>query len=183
NATTVPTATTYMIEPAHSAAHFKVRHMMIANVRGEFSKISGTVVFDSANPANSSVTADIDVNSINTREADRDTLLKGPDFFVAATYPTIKFRSKKVEPEGDGAYKVTGDLTIKGVTKPVTMQVEGPTGEAKDPWGYIRRGADAVTKINREDFGLTWNQALETGGVLVGKEIEISLEIEMARKA
>lgn len=178
-----PGAATYMIEPSHSAAHFKVRHLMIANVRGEFSKVSGTVTFDPSNLAASSITADIDVNSINTREPDRDKHLKSGDFFDAANYPTIKFQSKKIEPDGPEAYKVTGDLTIRGTTREVVMNVTGPTPEIKDPWGYARRGAEAIAKINRKDFGVAYNAVLETGGVMVGEEIEISLEIELVRAA
>jgi len=176
-------AATYTIEPAHSAAHFKVRHLMISNVRGEFRKVSGTVTFDPANPAASSVVAEIDVNSIGTREPDRDNHLKSADFFDAANYPTIRFQSKKVEPEGAGAYKVTGGLTIRGVTREVVLQVEGPTAEIKDPWGYGRRGAEAVTKISRKDFGLTWNQVLEAGGVAISDEVEITLEVELVKAA
>jgi polyisoprenoid-binding protein YceI len=174
---------TYTIEPAHSAAHFKVRHLMISNVRGEFRKVSGTIIFDPANPAGSSVVAEIDVNSISTREPDRDNHLKSADFFDAANFPTIRFQSKKVAPDGAGSYKVTGDLTIRGVTREVVLLVEGPTAEIKDPWGYTRRGAEAVAKINRKDFGLVWNQVLEAGGVAVGDEIEISLEIELVKAA
>ncbi len=181
--TAAPTAATYTIDPAHSGAHFRVRHMMIASVRGEFRKVSGNVTFDPANPAASGITAEIDVNSLHTREPDRDNHLKSADFFDAANYPTIRFQSKKVEPEGAGKYKVTGDLTIRGVTREVVLRVEGPTGEAKDPWGYIRRGAEATAKINRKDFGLNWNQVLEAGGVLVGDEVEISLEAELIKAA
>lgn len=180
---TVSGAVTYTIEPAHSAAHFKVRHLMISNVRGEFRKVSGTLTFDAANPAASSVLAEIDVNSISTREPDRDNHLKSADFFDAANHPTIRFQSKKVEPQGPNAYKVTGDLTIRGVTRQVVLQVEGPTAEIKDPWGYYRRGAEAVTTINRKDFGVAWNQVLEAGGVVVGDEIEISLEVELVKAA
>lgn len=180
---TAAPAATYTIDPAHSSAHFKVRHMMIANVRGEFSKITGTATLDAGNPGASNVSADIEVNSINTREKDRDQHLKSADFLDATNYPTIHFQSKKVETEGPGAYKVTGDLTVHGVTREVILQVEGPTAEVKDPWGYTRRGAEAITKISRKDFGLTWNQALETGGVLVGDEVEISLEVELVKAA
>jgi polyisoprenoid-binding protein YceI len=171
--------TTYTIDPAHSSAHFKVRHMMITNVRGEFGKLTGTVQFDPGAPGAASVQAEIDVTSINTREPQRDAHLKSPDFFDAAQYPTIGFRSKGVEPAGDGEYKMTGDLTIHGVTQEVVLDVEGPTPEHKDPWGAARRGATASTKIRRKDFGLTWNQALETGGVLVGDEVAISLELSL----
>jgi polyisoprenoid-binding protein YceI len=170
-----------MIEPAHSSAHFKVRHLMIANVRGEFSKVSGKVTVDSSNPAASEVTAEIDVNSINTREPDRDTHLKSGDFLDVAKYPTIKFQSKKIEPDGPEGYKVTGDLTIRGVTHEVVLNVTGPTPEIKDPWGYSRRGAEAIGKISRKEFGLNYNPLLETGGVVVGDEVEISLEVELVK--
>jgi polyisoprenoid-binding protein YceI len=179
-----PSATaTYTIEPAHSSAHFKVRHLMIANVRGEFSKVTGTVIADPSNPAASSVTAEIDVNSINTREPDRDKHLKSADFLDAANHPTIKFQSKKIEPDGPEGYKVTGDLTIRGTTREVVLNVTGPTPEIKDPWGYSRRGAEAVAKISRKDFGLTYNPILEGGGVMVGDEVEISLEVELVKTA
>jgi polyisoprenoid-binding protein YceI len=172
-----------MIEPAHSSAHFKVRHLMIANVRGEFTKISGTVKFDSSNLAVCGITAEIDVGSINTREPDRDKHLKSADFFDVANHPTIKFESTKVEPDGDEAYNVTGNLTIRGATHPVTLYVTGPTPEIKDPWGYTRRGAEAITKISRKDFGLTYNQVMESGGFMIGDAIEISLEVELVKTA
>jgi polyisoprenoid-binding protein YceI len=174
--TAAPGVATYTIEPAHSSAHFKVRHLMIANVRGEFSKISGTVTADS-------VTAEIDVNSINTREPDRDKHLKSADFLDAEHYPTIKFQSKKVEADGPEGYTVIGDLTIRGVTREVVLNVTGPTPEIKDPWGYTRRGAEAVAKISRKDFGLTYNPILEGGGVMVGDIVEISLEVELVKTA
>lgn len=179
--TAAPGVTTYTIDPAHSGAHFKVRHMMISNVRGEFSKVSGTVKIDPQHPENSSIMAEIDVNSINTREPDRDKHLRSADFFDAATYPTIRFQSKRIASQRAGQYDVTGDLTIRDVTREVVLHVVGPTEEAKDPWGYFRRGAEATGKINRKDFGLNWNQVLEAGGVLVGEEVEISLEIELIK--
>jgi polyisoprenoid-binding protein YceI len=182
-ASAVPAAATYTIEPAHSSAHFKVRHLMIANVRGEFSKISGTVLIDPSNPPASSITAEIDVNSINTREPDRDKHLKSADFFDAENYPTIKFQSKKIEADGPEGYTVTGDLTIRGKSHEVVLNVTGPTPEIKDPWGYTRRGAEAVAKISRKDFGLTYNPILEGGGVMVGDAIEISLEVELVKTA
>src|ERR1700691_465069 len=178
-----PTAATYTIEAAHSSAHFKVRHLMIANVRGEFSKISGTVKADPADPGALSVTAEIDVNSINTREPDRDKHLKSADFLDAAKYPAIKFQSTKIEADGPEAYNVTGDLTIRGETRQVVLYVTGPTPEIKDPWGYTRRGAEAIGKISRKDFGLTYNPILEGGGVMVGDEVEISLEVELVKTA
>jgi len=181
--TAAPGAATYTIEPAHSSAHFKVRHLMIANVRGEFSKISGTVTADASNLAASGVTAEIDVNSINTREPDRDKHLKSADFFDVANHPTIKFQSTKVEADGPEGYKVTGDLTIRGTTREVVLNVIGPTPEIKDPWGYTRRGAEGTAKISRKEFGLTYNPILEGGGVMVGDEVEISVEVELVKTA
>jgi polyisoprenoid-binding protein YceI len=178
-----PTAATYTIEPAHSSAHFKVRHLMIANVWGEFSKISGTVKFDPSNPAAIGITAEIDVDSINTREPDRDKHLKSADFFDAANYPKMKFQSTKAEADGPEGYKVTGDLTIRGLTHEVVLNVTGPTPEVKDPWGYTRRGAEAVAKISRKDFDLKYNPILEGGGVMIGDAIEISLEVELVKTA
>jgi len=172
---------TYQIDPAHSGAHFSIRHMMIANVRGEFTKISGTMVWDPENPAQSSIEASIDASSINTREAQRDAHLKSPDFFDVEKYPAIQFQSTQVR-NHDGALEVTGNLTIHGVTRSVVLEVEGPTPEAKDPWGNPRIGASATTKIDRTDFGLHWNSSLETGGVLVGHEVKISIELEGVRQ-
>jgi polyisoprenoid-binding protein YceI len=172
---------TYTIDPAHSTAGFKVRHMMVANVRGEFSGISGTVQYDAENPANCKIEATIDTNTINTREEQRDAHLKSADFLDVAEYPTITFVSTKVQKSGGDA-KVTGNLTIHGVTKEVVLEVEGPAPEAKDPWGNVRSGATAETKIKRSEFGLVWNAALETGGVLVGDDVHISLELELLRK-
>ena len=173
---------TYQIDSAHSAAHFSVRHLMVSNVRGEFTKLSGTVVYDAANPANSSLEARVEVASISTREPQRDAHLKSPDFFDAEKFPELTFRSKQVVNEGD-EWKVKGDLTIHGVTREVTLAVEGPTPEVKDPWGGYRIGATAETKIHRKDFGLIYNMALEAGGVVVGDEVKISIEIEAMRQA
>lgn len=173
---------TYQIDSAHSAAHFSVRHMMISNVRGEFTKVSGTVQYDAENPENSSLTATIDTASVSTRDAQRDTHLKSADFFDVEKHPEIAFRSKEITPE-DGELQVKGDLTIHGVTREVTLNVERPTPEAKDPWGNLRIGTSATTKINRKDFDLGWNVALDTGGVLVGEDIKISIDIEAIRQA
>ena len=175
--------TTYTIDPAHSGAHFTVRHMMITNVRGAFRNIKGTVVYDTENPANSTVEAEIDAASIDTREAQRDAHLRSADFLDVEKFPAITFRSTKVEQAGDGEWKVAGDLTIHGVTRPVVLNVEGPAPEGKDPWGNLRSGASATTKIKRSDFGLTWNAALETGGFLVGDELKIELELALLRSA
>ncbi len=173
--------TTYNIDPAHSTADFKVRHLMIANVRGEFSKVAGSVQFDPETPANSKVEARIDVNSLQTREAQRDAHLKSADFFDVEKFPEMTFVSKNVVRTGDDEYKVTGDLTIHGVTREVALAVEGPGPEVKDPWGNLKTGASAKTKINRKDFGLVWNVALETGGVLVGDDVQIQLDLELVR--
>jgi polyisoprenoid-binding protein YceI len=175
--------TTWDIDPSHSGAHFSVRHMMVSNVRGEFGKVTGTVQLDDKDVTKSTINAVIDASTINTRDAKRDEHLKAPDFFDVAKYPNITFKSKKVEKAGDNKLKVTGDLTMHGVTKPVVLDVETSPNEAKDPYGNLRRGAVATTKINRKDFGLTWNAALETGGVAVGDDVSITLDIEVTRKA
>ncbi len=175
--------TTYEIDPAHSSAQFSVRHMMITNVRGGFSSIKGTVVYDSDNPTSSTVEATIDASTIATLDAQRDAHLKSGDFLDVDKYPTITFKGKKVVSNGKDEATVTGDLTIHGVTQEVTLKVEGPTGEGKDPWGNIRIGASAATKIKRSEFGLTWNAALETGGIMVGDELKIELDVQMIKAA
>ena len=173
----------YQIDPAHSAAQFKVRHMMIANVKGEFTKISGTVTSDPSNPSATQIQATIDASSISTRDEQRDGHLKSADFFDVARFPSITFQSKEVQPSGSNSFEVVGDLTIHGVTQPVPLTVEEVTPEAKDPWGNLRRGATAKTKVNRKDFGLHWNVALEAGGFLVGDDIEIAIDVELIRQA
>jgi len=175
--------TTYQIDPAHSSAQFKVRHMMIANVKGGFDKVSGTVNFDPANPSASTVEATIDVASISTRDEQRDAHLKSPDFFDVEKFPTISFKSKKVIPTGDGSFTVVGDLTIHGVTKEVELKVEELTEETKDPWGNMRRGASAKTRLHRKDFGMSFNMALEAGGFLVGEEVDLTIDVELVRQA
>ncbi len=170
--------TTWKIDPAHSHAQFSVRHLMISNVKGEFTEVNGQVRFDPGQPQDLEGEAQINVNTINTREPDRDKHLKSADFFDAENYPAITFKSKRAEKGADGL-KLTGDLTIRGATREVTLEVEGPTPPVKDPWGFTRVGASASTKINRKDFGLTWNQALETGGVMVGDEVKITLDVEL----
>ena len=174
---------TYQIDPAHSGAQFVVRHMMITNVRGGFNNLKGTVVWDDGDVSQSSVEAVIDVTTINTRDEQRDGHLKSADFFDVANYPTITFKSKAIKKDGDGELSITGDLTIHGASKEVVLQVDGPSPEAKDPFGNVRIGASAGTKIKRSDFGLTWNAALETGGVLVGDEVRIELEISAIKAA
>lgn len=172
---------TYKIDPAHSGAEFVVRHMMISNVRGGFTKVEGTIEYDPANVAATKIDAQIDASSIDTREPQRDGHLKSADFLDAEKFPAISFKSKKVEANGDGELKVTGDLTIHGATKEVVLDVDGPTPEAKDPFGNVRVGASAKTKIKRSEFGLTWNAALETGGFLVGDDLKIELDISAIR--
>jgi polyisoprenoid-binding protein YceI len=175
--------TTYTIDPAHSSAQFSVRHMMISNVRGGFSSVKGTVEYDAANPTNSSVDIEIDANTIKTLDESRDAHLKSADFLDTEKYPTISFKSTKVEAAGAGEANVTGDLTIHGTTKQATLKVDGPSAEGKDPWGNIRVGASATTKIKRSDFGLTWNAALEAGGFMVGDELKIEIEVQMIKAA
>lgn len=171
----------YQIDPSHSTAGFSVKHMMIAKVQGGFEKMRGTFKYDQADLSMSSVEVEIEAASINTREAQRDAHLKSADFFDVEKYPTLSFRSTRFEEFDDGLY-VTGDLTIHGVTKPVRLELERPTDEVKDPWGNQKIGVSGKTKIKRKDFGLTWNAALEAGGVLVGDDIAINLEIQLVRQ-
>jgi polyisoprenoid-binding protein YceI len=173
---------TYPIDPQHSAAQFKVRHLMISNVKGEFERVRGSVEFDPADLSSVRVEAVIDVSSISTREPDRDTHLKSPDFFDAAKFPEITFRAAGATAHEDG-YKVTGDLTMHGVTKPVTLEVESVSPEIKDAWGFIRRGLTAATRIDRRDFGLVFNMPMDGGGVVVGDRVDITIDLELMRKA
>ncbi|OJT27557.1 protein yceI precursor [Archangium sp. Cb G35] len=174
-------AAEFTIDSAHSAANFSVKHMMVSNVRGAFSKVTGTANIDEKDITKSTVEAVIDATTINTNEPKRDEHLRSADFFDTAKYPTITFKSTKVEKAGQGL-KVTGDLTMHGVTKPVVLEAEGFTTEAKDPWGNTKRGGSATTKINRKEFGLGWNSVLETGGVAVGEEVTITLDLELNKK-
>ncbi|MFY0529090.1 YceI family protein [Archangium gephyra] len=174
-------AAEFVIDSAHSAANFSVKHMMVSNVRGAFSKVTGSANIDEKDITKSTVEAVIDATTVNTNEPKRDEHLRSADFFDTAKYPTITFKSTKVEQAGQNL-KVTGNLTMHGVTKPVVLDVEGFTTEAKDPWGNIKRGGSATTKINRKDFGLGWNSVLETGGVAVGEEVAITLDLELNKK-
>lgn len=182
-ATTAATAgvTTWNIDAAHSHAEFKVKHMMVSNVKGSFSGITGTLTLHDSDPAYSSVEATIPVASISTGDAQRDGHLKSADFFDAEKYPTFTFKSTNVTRHAPGEHKVAGELSLHGVTKNVTFAVEGPSEPGKDPWGNTRIGLSATTKINRKDFGLSWNAALETGGVLVGEDVTITLEIQFIK--
>jgi len=181
-ATATPARTTWKIDPAHSQVEFAVRHLMITTVRGRFTDVSGTVVTDEADPAHAEVEVTINVNSIDTREPQRDAHLKSADFFDAEQYPTITFKSTRVTDVRGDQFKLAGDLTIHGVTREVTLDVTSE-GRAKDPWGGERAGYSATTKINRSDFGPTWNQALETGGFVVGDEIKISLDLQLLKNS
>jgi len=175
-------AATWDLDPAHSSVQFSVRHLMVSTVRGAFGKVAGTVAVDEQDLTHSKIQATIDAASIDTRIEKRDAHLKSPDFLDVAKYPTITFVSKKIERVAPDHFKVTGDLTLHGVTRETTLDVEGPTPEMKDPWGKTRAGAQATTTINRKDFGLTWNQALEAGGVAVGDEVKITIDVEATKQ-
>jgi polyisoprenoid-binding protein YceI len=175
------TISTWKIDPAHSAVEFKVKHMMISNVKGQFTGITGVLNLDEADVTHSRVEGVIEAASISTRDAQRDAHLKSSDFFDVDKFPTLSFKSRRITRAGDGELAVTGDLTIHGVTRNVAFTVEGPTAPAKDPWGNVRMGLSATTKISREDFGLTWNAALETGGILVGDDVTITLDLQFVK--
>lgn len=174
------------IDPTHTHAEFGVRHLMISTVKGHFSDVAGTVVVEDGDPTTAQIDVTIDVASIDTRVAQRDQHLRSADFFDADHFPTITFRSTQVERtavnEGDERYHVVGDLTIRGTTRPVTLDVHW-LGGVRDPWGNERAGYTATARINRKDFGLNWNQALETGGFVVGDEVKIDLEVELVLAA
>ncbi len=173
--------TTWAIDASHSTVTFSVRHMMISKVRGRFSRFDGTVNFDEQHPTNSSVSVTIDATSIDTRDERRDAHLMSPDFLDVANYPTITFVSKQVEVIDETHGRIIGDLTIRGVTREVALDVEY-NGQSKSPWGTVSAGFSASATINRKDWGLTWNVALETGGVLVGEEVKIDIEIEIVKQ-
>ena len=180
-ATTTPTVTTWNIDPAHSHVEFAVKHLMIATVKGRFAVVRGTVTTDEADPAKGQANIEIDADSIDTREPQRDTHLKSADFFEVEKFPRITFRSTRVTfVEGD-RFKLIGDLTIRGITREVTLDVTSE-GRGKDPWGGERAGFSATGKIKRSEFGLTWNQVLETGGFVVGDDIRVSLEVELVKQ-
>jgi len=176
-------ANEYEIDAAHSSAQFSIRHMMVSNVRGEFKKLKGTVYYDPQNLGASKVDVVLDAASIDTHETKRDDHLRSPDFLDVAKYATLEFRSRRVEKGNGGRLKVLGDLTIHGVTKEVTLNVTEISPEIKDPRGNFRMGASATAKVNRKDFGLTWNKVMEAGGLLVGEDVTITIEVELVRKA
>jgi polyisoprenoid-binding protein YceI len=171
----------WQIDASHSSVDFAVKHMVVATTRGTFRELAGTIKLDEANPQASSVEATIVTASIDTRDERRDGHLRSPDFFETEKFPTIEFRSRRVEPAGGDRYRLAGDLTIRGVTRSVDLELTYD-GQASDPWGGVRAGFEARTSISRADFGLTWNQALETGGMLVGDEVKIQLHVEAVRQ-
>jgi polyisoprenoid-binding protein YceI len=173
---------TWQIDPSHSAAQFSVRHLAISTVRGGFSNVTGTVNFDDKDVTKSSVDVTIEVSTVDTREPNRDKDLKSDKFFDLAHYPTMTFKSKQVEQVGTGKLKVTGELTIRGVTKEIVLDVDGPTAPVKDPWGNQRAAANATTRINRQDFGVKWNATMDNGGVVVGDDVSITIDLEMVQK-
>jgi polyisoprenoid-binding protein YceI len=175
-------SSTWQIDPNHSAAQFAVRHLAISTVRGAFTKVNGTIQFDDKDISKSSVEVTIDADSVDTRVPNRDKDLRSDHFFDVQKYPTITFKSTKVEQVEPGKLKVTGDLTIHGVTKPVVLDVEGPTAAVKDPWGNQRAAANATTKINRQDYGVKWNATMDGGGVVVGDDVTITIDVEMVQK-
>ena len=174
---------TWKFDPMHTAAQFSVRHLTISTVRGAFSKVSGTVEFDDHDVSKSSADVTIDVSTVDTREPARDKDLRREKFFDVEHFPTMTFKSTKVEQAGAGKLKVTGNLTIRGVTKEVVLDVDGPTAAIKDPYGNQRAAVNATTKINRQDFGVKWNSTIDGGGVVVGDEVNITIDAEMIKQA
>ena len=175
--------TTWQIDPAHTAAGFAVKHLMISTVRGQFKGITGTVTWDDQDNSKSSIDVTIDATTVDTSEPMRDKDLKSEKFFDVAKYPTITFKSKKIENVSAGKLKVTGDLTIHGVTKEVALDVEGPSNPVQDPWGNTRVAASATTKVNRQDYGVKWNASIDGGGVVVSDDVSITIDLEMIKKA
>jgi polyisoprenoid-binding protein YceI len=173
--------TTWNIDPVHSTAQFKVKHMMISNVKGEFAAVTGKLDLNGEDITDSHVEASIDAATINTRDAQRDAHLKSADFLHVEKFPTLTFQATRIARKGDDELAVAGNLTIHGVTRNVVFAVEGPSAPTKDPWGNLRVGLSATTRINRKDYGLTWNAALETGGILVGDDVTLSLDIEFIK--
>jgi len=175
--------TDWKIDPAHSSAQFSVRHMAISTVRGAFSKVTGAIVLDDKDITKSTVDVTIDVTTVDTREPGRDKDLRSDHFFDVDHFPTMTFKSKKVEQVAPGKLKVTGDLTIRGTTKEVALDVEGPTAPVKDPWGNQRAAVSATAKINRQDFGVKWNATMDNGGLVVGDDVNITIDVEMIKAA
>jgi len=180
--TLVNNTTTWAIDPAHAELGFAVRHLMLSTVRGRFGAVSGTITVDEKQPTSAKIDVTVDVTSVDTRQEMRDNHLRSADFFDVANHPTMHFVSKRIEGDVTKTFKVVGDLTIRGTTREVTLDAKFE-GRAKDPWGNDRAGFSATGKLNRHDFGLNWNQALETGGVVVGDEVKLTLDVEVVRQA
>lgn len=174
--------TTWQIDPDHTSAQFAIRHLMVSTVRGTIGPVTGTVTIDDVDPSKSAVSAAIDAKGIDTRNQKRDDHLRSADFFDVAKHPRLTFTSKKVEKSGDGAYTVTGDLTIRGVTREVVLAIEGSPTPMQDPSGNTKLGGSATTRINRKDFGLNWSKALDGGGLVVGDDVDITIDIELVKK-
>ena len=171
----------WKFDTVHSSLNFWVRHLMVSRVHGRFTQWTGSLAFDPEAPEKSKVEVQIEAASVDTREPQRDAHLRSPDFFEVEKFPTLSFHSTRVTPTGDGELAVTGNLMIHGVTRQVVFAVAGPTRPARDPWGTTRVGLSATTKINRKDYGLIWNAALETGGILVGDEVTITLDVQFVK--
>lgn len=176
-------AAEWTFDPAHSSAAFSVKHMVVTNVRGEFSKITGMANLDDKDLSKSTVEFTADVDTISTHEPKRDEHLKSPDFFDAKKFPKVTFKSTKIEKAGEGKYKLVGDLTMHGITKPVTLEVEGPSAAIKSPFGVMVRSVSATGKINRKDWGLSFNKALEGGGLMIGEEVKLDIDVELNAKS
>lgn len=174
--------TTWEIDTAHTSAQFAVKHLMVSTVRGTMGPVTGTVTLDDADIGKSAVTATVDTTGVDTRNAKRDEHLRAADFFDVASYPTMTFTSKKVEKASDGTYKVTGDLTLHGVTKEVVLDVEGSPTPMQDPFGNTKLGGVATTRINRKDFGVDWSKTLDGGGLVVGDEVDVTIDVELTKK-
>jgi polyisoprenoid-binding protein YceI len=177
----VTTTSTWSIDPAHSSVHFKVRHMMISNVHGEFRTVRGSLKLNDADIEQSEIDIEIDTSSIHTRDEQRDAHLRSADFLDVERHPLLTFRSTRLEKTGLDSLRVQGDLTLHGVTRNVELDVDNVSPATKDPWGNVRMAASASTVISRKDFGLTWNTALETGGVLVGDEVTVDLDVQFVK--
>jgi polyisoprenoid-binding protein YceI len=175
-------AATYQLDSVHSSIQFKIRHLTVSNVTGTFNKVKGSAIMEGDDPATLKVEVAIEAASVDTGNEKRDEHLRTADFLDTAKYPTITFASKKVTKGDPGKLRVTGDLTLHGVTREINVDLEGPTSEIKDPWGNFRRGASGTAKIDRRDFGITWNTALDAGGLVVGNEVTIYVEVEWVRK-
>ncbi len=182
SASAAQAAPVWNIDSSHSDAGFSIKHLMISNVKGSFTNVTGTVEYDGKNPNSIKVDATIDTTTVNTGDNGRDEHLRGADFFAAEKFPKMTFKSKKVKSLGKGKFALTGDLTIKGITKEVTLTVDGPSKEVKDPWGNTKIAASASTKIQRKDFNITYNKAMDNGGTVIGDDVAITLEIEANKK-